>query len=357
MSLATALARPELLSLDPYVPASWEPALERLHANENPWRSMGDASIAGLNRYPEPYPLTLEARLAALYGVAPECLIAGRGSDEGIDLLVRAFCVPGRDAVLICPPTFGMYAFAARVQGAQIREVPLAAELDFALDEKALAAAVSPTVKLVFLCSPNNPTGTALTLSRLARLANALDGRCLVIVDEAYAEFSDQPSAIGLLPAAPNLVVLRTLSKAYALAGARCGAVIAAPDVIGLLRRIIAPYAIATPTSEATFDALEPARLALARERIARIVEERERLSVALSAIPDCTRVFPSRANFVLARFRDAGRVLAIARDAGFLLRDFSHNPSTPGCVRISVGTADQTDRLLTALGRAAATR
>ena len=353
MSLASALARPEVLALEPYVPATWEPALERLHANENPWRSMGDASHAGLNRYPEPYPHALEARLAALYGVAPESLIAGRGSDEGIDLLVRAFCVPGRDTVLICPPTFGMYAFAARVQGAEVREVPLLRELDYALDENGLAAAVSPAVKLVFLCTPNNPTGTSLDPERLARIARAMDGRCLVVVDEAYAEFNDRPSAIGLLPKTPNLVVLRTLSKAYALAGARCGAVIASPDVVDLLRRIIPPYAIATSSSEATLDALEPARLALARERIARIVAERERLAAALRALPQCTRVYPSQANFVLATFRDAGRVLATARQAGFLLRDFSQNPHTAGCLRISIGTADQSERLLAALGRA----
>ena len=355
MSLARALARPEVLSLEPYAPARWEPALERLHANENPWRSMGDASHAGLNRYPEPYPVALEARLAALYGVGPACLIAGRGSDEGIDLLVRTFCVPGRDAVLTCPPTFAMYAFAARVQGAHVREAPLVRELGYALDETALAAAVSPAVKLVFVCTPNNPTGGACELGGLARLAAALDGRCLLIVDEAYAEFSDQPSAIELLPTAPNLVVLRTLSKAYALAGARCGVVIAAQDVVALLRRIIPPYSIATPASEAVLDALEPTRLALARERIARIVLERERLASALASVSDCLRVQPSRANFVLAEFGDALRAMTAARAAGFALRDFSHGPHTRGCVRISVGTSDQTDRLLAALGGAGA--
>ena len=354
MSLASALARAEILALEPYVPASWEPSLERLHANENPWRFTDDTSRAGLNRYPEPYPHELEARLAALYGVAPECLIAGRGSDEGIDLLVRAFCVPGRDAVLTCPPTFGMYAFAARVQGAAIREAPLVRAQGYVLDEKSLAAAVSPAVKLVFLCTPNNPTGNTLDVALIARLAAALDGRCLLAVDEAYAEFSDSPSAIGLLPAAPNLVVLRTLSKAYALAGARCGAVIAAPDIIGLLRRIIPPYSIATPASEATLAALAPPRLALARERVQRIIRERERLAAALAGVRDCARVFPSQANFVLAEFRDAQHALATARQAGFLLRDFSHGPYTPGCIRVTVGTPDQTDRLMAALAREA---
>lgn len=352
MSLARQLARPEVLSLDPYVPARWEPALERLHANENPWRSTADASAAGLNRYPEPYPLTLEARLAALYGVDAGCLIAGRGSDEGIDLLVRAFCVPGRDAILTCPPTFAMYAFAARVQGAQVLEAPLVRERGFALDARALVTSVSPAVKLAFVCTPNNPTGGACKLQDLAELAAALRNRALLVVDEAYAEFSDEPSALALLPATPNLVVLRTLSKAYALAGARCGAVIAAPDIVALLRRIVPPYSIATPASEAVLAALEPDRLGLARERIGRLVQERERLGAALASLPDCVRVYASRANFVLAEFKDAAGAMAAARAGGFALRDFSHGPYTPGCIRISVGTPEQTDRLLAALGR-----
>ena len=356
MSLGSALARPEILALEPYVPASWDPALERLHANENPWRALDDVSTAGLNRYPEPFPHALEARLAALYGVAPESLLAGRGSDEGIDLLVRAFCAPGRDAILTCPPTFGMYAFAAHVQGAAVRELPLDRIRAYQLDERRLADAVTPAVKLVFLCTPNNPTGNALDPARIAHIAATLAGRCLLVVDEAYAEFSAFPSAVSLLRGCPNLVVLRTLSKAYALAGARCGSVIASPDVVGLLRRIVPPYSIPTCSSEAAIAALASPGLSLARERIGWIIRERDRLATALGGLPSCARVFPSQANFVLAEFQDPPRALAAARAAGFLLRDFSRGPHTPGCIRISVGTPEQTDRLVGALAAGAST-
>jgi histidinol-phosphate aminotransferase len=353
VSLAEQLARPEILALEPYAHAAWDPALERLHANENPWRYSGDNSRAGLNRYPEPHPLELEARLAALYGVAPAQLIAGRGSDEAIDLLVRAFCAAGRDAVLICPPTFGMYGVAARVQGAAVVEVPLRREPGYALDEPAIARALSGSVKLVFFCTPNNPTGNALEAAVIERTAALAAGRALVVVDEAYAEFGTAPSFIARLAALPNLIVLRTLSKAYALAGARCGVALGEPSIVGLLRRIIPPYSIPAPTSEAVFAALEAPRLAQARARIGTLTRERARLAAALASLPQVSRVWPSEANFLLTECRDAARMLGAARRGGFLLRDFSAAALTPGCLRISVGTPEQNDRLLTELARA----
>jgi histidinol-phosphate aminotransferase len=353
VSLAEQLARPEILALEPYAHAAWDPALERLHANENPWRFSGDNSRAGLNRYPEPHPLELEARLAALYGVAPAQLIAGRGSDEAIDLLVRAFCAAGRDAVLICPPTFGMYAVAARVQGAAVVEVPLRRDLGYALDEAAIARALAESVKLVFFCTPNNPTGNALEAAVIERTAALAAGRALVVVDEAYTEFGTAPSFIARLAALPNLIVLRTLSKAYALAGARCGVALGEPSIVGLLRRIIPPYSIPAPTSEAVLAALEAPRLAQARARVGTLTRERARLAAALASLPRVSRVWPSEANFLLTECRDAARMLGAARRGGFLLRDFSAAALTPGCLRISVGTPEQNDRLLTELARA----
>jgi histidinol-phosphate aminotransferase len=353
VSLAEQLARPEILAIEPYAHAAWDPALERLHANENPWRYSGDNSRAGLNRYPEPHPLELEARLASLYGVAPAQLIAGRGSDEAIDLLVRAFCAAGRDAVLICPPTFGMYGVAARVQGAAVVEVPLRRDLCYALDEAAIARALKASVKLVFFCTPNNPTGNALEAAVIERTAALAAGRALVVVDEAYAEFGTAPSFIARLAALPNLIVLRTLSKAYALAGARCGVALGEPSIVGLLRRIIPPYSIPAPTSEAVLAALEAPRLAQARARVGTLTRERARLATALASLPLVSRVWPSEANFLLTECRDAARMLGAARRGGFLLRDFSAGALTPGCVRISVGTPEQNDRLLTELARA----
>jgi histidinol-phosphate aminotransferase len=350
VSLVARLARPEILALEPYAHASWDPALERLHANENPWRGAADASQAGLNRYPEPEPRAVEARLAALYGVAADCLVAGRGSDEGIDLLARAFLSPYRDTALLCPPTFGMYALAARLQGAAIVEVPLRREAGWSLDEPGVLAALDHGVKLVFLCTPNNPTGQALPRAAVLAIAAAAADRAIVVADEAYVEFADEPSLAAEIARYPNLVVLRTLSKAYALAGARVGAVIAEPALAALLRRVRPPYALPTPTAEAVAAALEPGPLALARERIATLKAERGRLAAALAALPAVRRVWPSAANFLLAEWADARRALDAARRAGFVLRDFSGRRETPAALRITVGTPAQNDRLLEAL-------
>ena len=351
MSLVERLARPEILALEPYSHASWDPTLERLHANENPWPAYGDGTPSGLNRYPEPHPHEVEARLAALYGVRPDQLIAGRGSDEAIDLLTRAFLAAGRDAAIVCPPTFGMYAVATRIQGARIVEVPLRTA-DWSLDEPALLAAATEDVKLVFLCSPGNPTGCALSKESIERLLGALAGRAFVVVDEAYAEFSSEASFASRLAEFPNLVVLRTLSKAYGLAGARCGALLADAALVALLGRIIAPYSLATPTCDAVLAALAPAGLAEAATRIDLLKGERSRLAQGLAGLALVRHVHPSDANFLYVECMDASVVLARARDAGLLIRDFSRGARTPGAVRITVGTPAQNDRLLEALAR-----
>ena len=350
MTLVSRIARPEILALEHYEHASWDSGLERLHANENPWRSDADRSATGLNRYPEPQPRAVEARLAALYGVSVGQLLAGRGSDEAIDLLTRAFLVPGRDAALICPPTFGMYAVAIRIQGARLVEVPLNAAAGYALDEAAVLAAVTPNVKLVFLCTPNNPTGNSAPVATIERLATDLADRALVVVDEAYVEFGDAPSLAPAVVTHPNLVILRTLSKAYSLAGARCGAVIANAGIIELLDRIRPPYSIPTATTEAVIGALTPTALASAQTRIAELKAERRRLEVALATLPLVRRVRPSEANFLLVECEDATELMARARRAGFLLRDLSRGVPTPCAVRITVGTPEQNDQLLAGL-------
>ena len=349
MSWATELARPEIVALKAYEHAAWEPGLERLHANELPWRALGDDSLAGLNRYPEPQPGALIERLAALYGVAPESVLAGRGSDEAIDLLVRAFCRAGCDAVLVCPPTFGMYAVAARIQGAHVVTVPLRADAGFALDERAVLERCTADVKVVFLCSPNNPTGNLLEEQTIVRIAGKLAGRAVVVVDEAYLEFTDTQSLARHLAKLPHLAILRTLSKAHGLAGARCGTLIADPEVIALLRKVIPPYAIAQLTLEAVLKLLDPAKLADASKRIALIRAERERLTAALAALPQVVRVWPSAANFVLAEFTDAGAALERARDARLLVRDARAYPALGCALRITIGSIEQNNRLLEA--------
>jgi len=350
MSWLTAIARPEIRSLKAYEHAVWEPGLIRLHANELPWRSRHDASEAGLNHYPEPHPHQLTAALARFYGVEPAALLASRGSDEAIDLLVRSYCRAGADAVIICPPTFGMYAVAARVQGAAVIEVPLRRERNFACDFDTLRQHCDPRVKLVFLCSPNNPTGNRLEMPAILALARELQGRALLVVDEAYVEFASQPSLLAALAALPGLVLLRTLSKAYALAGARCGALIAHPDVVALLRKVIQPYALTQLTIEAVFRALEPAALAQAQAQVDAIRHERARVATALLACHGVRRVWPSEANFLLVEFDQAGAALGRTHAAGLLVRDLRLVPQLQQAVRISIGTAEQNNRLLASL-------
>ncbi len=350
MSWISDIARPEIVALKPYEHASWEPHLERLHANELPWRATGDDTRAGLNRYPEPQPRELVARLAALYGARPDQVLVGRGSDEAIDLLCRGFCRAGQDAVLTCPPTFGMYAVAARIQGADVISVPLRVNDGFSLDEDEVLRQCTPNVKLVFLCSPNNPTGNTIPADVILRIAARLEGRALVVVDEAYVEFSTAASLVKHIDRLPQLAVLRTLSKAHGLAGARCGTLIANPEVISLLRKVIPPYAITQMTVEAVLKLLEAPQIAVMNSRIASIRAERERMQVELARLPGVKRLWPSEANFLLVEFADPDRALASSRAANLLIRDVRAQVGLPRTLRISIGTPDQNNRLLEAL-------
>lgn len=348
------LARPDILSLQPYQHAAWEPSLERMHANEMPWRAEGDGSRAGLNRYPEPQPAELVDHLAKLYGVAPDQVLVGRGSDEGIDLIVRAFCRAGLDSVTICPPTFGMYRVSARIQGASVIEAPLLKERNFALDAEAvITAARRDSVKIVFLCSPNNPTGGLLERAAIERVCEALADRAIVVLDEAYIEFANTPSMAERLNHFPNLVILRTLSKAYALAGARCGALLAHSDIVSLLARVITPYALPTHTIESVLTFTNAVHVADSERRITQVLAERERLAVELARLPLITRVWPSASNFLLVDCVDPEQVLRAATSSGLIIRDTRAQLGLANTVRISVGAPEQNDRLLAGIAAA----
>lgn len=319
-----------------------------LNANESPWSSPGDH--LELNRYPAPQPEALLGALAELYGTKAERLLVGRGSDEAIDLLIRACCEAGRHAILISPPTFGMYAVCARVQNARVVKVPLRIDDAFSLDVDAVLAAVDDSVRLVFVCSPNNPSGNAVPGRALRRLAEALRGRAILVVDEAYAEFSEQPSAIELLEEYPHVAVLRTLSKAYALAGARIGTLIADPSLVRVLRNLMAPYPLPTPSVHAALAALRPHALALAQSRVGLVRQERARLAAGLARLPGVRQVYDSKANFLLLRVEDADAVMRQAAACGIVLRKPDLHSVDGGFVRISVGTPEENDALLGAL-------
>jgi histidinol-phosphate aminotransferase len=345
-----SIARPDILQVDPYEHAAWDPTLERLHANELPWRNGDDVSEAGLNRYPEPQPRALVEQLGRLYDQPPAKVLVTRGSDEAIDLLTRAFCRAGTDEILVCPPTFGMYAVAARVQGAGVVRVPLDQARGFEYDLDAVLAHCSPTVKLVYVCSPNNPTGNLIARQTIEQLTRALAGRALVVVDEAYIEFAGVASSAQLLELNPWLVVLRTLSKAYGLAGARCGAVLAHADIIALLRRIVEPYNLTQMSIEVVLRALRATALATSNERVALIQRERAILSAALLRSPTVTQLWPSAANFVLVEFASPQEAFDRACAAGLLVRDVRRQPGLARALRITVGTPEQNRRLISAL-------
>jgi histidinol-phosphate aminotransferase len=355
---AEDLIRQDIAALDPYTPGIYYTALAarlgrapdeiiKLDANENPYGPPPAAlrALAKLHtphRYPDPTYRELRGALAAFTGVPVEQILAGAGSDELLALTTHLLLEPG-DAVVTCPPTFAMYGFFAGLAGARVIEAPR--EADLTLDLAAVEAAVREhRPKLCFICAPNNPTGDTITAAALTRL---LALPCILLLDEAYVEFAPETSMLTLLERHPNLVLLRTLSKAHALAGCRLGSVIARPEVIGLLRRIIAPYPLPTPTVAIALRALDDDALAAERAHLEMLAAERTRLIEVLEASPGISRVWKGAANFVLVRAVDGKRLVAEAARAGIRLRDQSAQPGLADCVRITVGTPEENAALI----------
>ena len=344
--LIDKIARPDIAKLTPY--SARGGAVEGavlLDANENPWAPPG--AKGAWNRYPEQQPAALVSRIADLYGVGNDQLLLTRGADEGIDLLFRATCRAGKDFAVISPPTFGLYGVAARVQGAGLLEIPL--DENYAIvPDKIIAAARSNSTKLIFICSPNNPTGNLVARQDVVRIASECPAQ-LVVVDEAYIEFTEAPS-LGLeLTQLQNLVILRTLSKAYGLAGARLGTMIANAPVINLIRKVLPPYPLPSPVITEVLSALAPVNMAIFNERIAQIKAERERLYTALLGADDVQEIWPSAANFLLVKLNLKNNVQTRLKSSAIHVRDFS--ALGEGMVRISVGTPAHNNALLAVFG------
>lgn len=322
-----------------------------LNANESPWANASDPAQR-LRRYPDPQPGRLREALATLYGCQPPQLLACRGSDEGIDLLIRALCPPADGAIVVTPPTFGMYAVGARLHGTRVVEVPLRDGAGgYACDFAAVAAAAEGQgARIVFLCSPGNPGGNLLPLEEIATLARRLRDRALVVVDEAYIEFAGVPSAIGLLDTCDNIAALRTLSKAHALAAARIGCLIGDAALIAAVRRCQAPYPLPEPSVRAALAAVSERARAITRQRLARTIRERERMQEALATMSGVRRVLPSAANFLLVRFDDAPRTFERLLAAGIVVRDLRTMPGLEDALRITIGRPEQNQRLLQTL-------
>jgi histidinol-phosphate aminotransferase/imidazoleglycerol-phosphate dehydratase/histidinol-phosphatase len=353
MSWIKNLLRPDLRNLAAYSSARDEangfvPDIG-IDANEFPWPPFGaTASRCQPNRYPEPQPVALRQRMAALWNVDADRILLGRGSDEGIDLLLRTFCEAGKDRIIICPPTYGMYKVAAAIQGAEVIKVPLTKF--WQLDVPGILKSCTPQTKLIFIPSPHAPMGHLMKRDDIHALCMGRAEQSLIVVDEAYIEFSDQPQGmVKDIDQYPNLVVLRTLSKAHALAGERVGCVIAKPDLITALQKTMPPYPLTQSSIRAALDALSPNGLIQNRERRQLLVKERERMTTWLKYAPDVTQIFPSVANFLLVETKNSKDVMIRLKEYGILARD-RHN-DVPETVRLSIGTPEENNAVLKALG------
>ena len=343
------LARDNVRALTPYQSARrlggngdvW------LNANEFPTPVAFELTQQTLNRYPECQPKAVIENYAAYAGVKPEQVLVSRGADEGIELLIRAFCEPGKDAVLYCPPTYGMYSVSAETFNVELRKVPTLE--NWQLDLQGIADNLDG-VKVVFVCSPNNPTGQLINPQDIRALLEMTRGKALVVADEAYIEFCPQATLAGWLADYPHLVILRTLSKAFALAGLRCGFTLANKEVIDLLMKVIAPYPLSTPVADIAAQALSADGITAMRSRVAQIVDERKYLVSALKTIACVEQVFDSETNYILARFTASSAVFKSLWDQGIILRDQNKQPSLSGCLRISVGTREESQRVIDAL-------
>ena len=348
------LARPELRSIVPYTPGAYEPDFIRMNANESPYRSPGDNTERGLNRYPPPRPYALRACLASHYNVPDEQILVTRGSSEAIDVLIRAFCTANKDSIVICPPTFDMYRLYADIQNVRVIEVPLARNQslnsDFSLNTNEVINQINAGAKLVFICSPNNPTGGSMARNDIVQICKAARGKSLVVLDEAYREYSAQEGFRALQKTNDHIVCLRTLSKFVSLAGVRCGTIIGSENLIEFLGKVLPPYTFPTPSIEIVLKALEKNSLAVSKNSNRILLSERSRLAEALGKFSVVRKIWPSDANFLLIGTTEKERFVMAAKNGGVLVRTFNNHDSIEQCVRITVGRPKDNDRLLEAL-------
>ena len=363
MSDIKHLARANVQALTPYLSARriggngdvW------LNANEAPDCSEYQLDSGNLNRYPEFQPPALIAAYASYASIngatiTPEQVLCSRGADESIEVLIRTFCeastvASGGDSILICPPTYGMYAISAETCGVAVNEVPL--DDDFNVNYDAVEQAVNApdsNVKVVFLCAPNNPTGNMLDKAKLVKLLQATLGKALIVADEAYIEFCPTLSQADLINDHENLVITRTLSKAFALASIRCGFTLAQASVIEMMSKVIAPYPVPDPVAQIATQSLSGHGLEIMRERVAVLNNNRMVLANSLATFPFVTQIFAATGNFVLVRFADSKPVWQAFSDNGIIMRDFANKPRLENCIRITIGSVEEMQATLNIL-------
>ena len=338
------LLRPHLQHLTPYSSARDEfkgTAEVYLDANEN---SFGSTSVDKYRRYPDPYQTELKEKIGAVKNVRLENIFLGNGSDEPIDLLIRAFCNPGKDSIIITPPTYGMYEVSANINDVIIKKVPL--KKDFSLDIEGIFEAIEPGVKIIFLCSPNNPTGNSIDREDILEILSKFQG--LVVLDEAYIDFSSKPSLIGELKNHQNLIILQTFSKAWGLASLRLGMMFADVEIIDILNMIKPPYNINGASQDLAIKALS--NLAHMKEMVKDILRQKRQLETSLSGIPSVQKIYPSDANFVLVKINTAHDTYLKLIDAKVIVRDRSKVELCEDCLRITVGTEKEIKKLIAQL-------
>lgn len=330
------LVRDNIRSLVPYSSARSEfkgQASVFLDANESPYNT-------GYNRYPDPLQWKLKDKIAKREGVHADQIFLGNGSDEAIDLLIRIFCEPGSDHIITLPPTYGMYQVSAAISAVEIQEVLL--DQAYQPRVEAILEIANANSKLLFLCSPNNPTGNSFSLDKMKKLAASFPG--ITVVDEAYIDFAAQESTVSLLSSCPRLVVMKTFSKAWGLAGIRLGMAFASPEIIELFNKVKPPYNINQLTQDAALAAMQDE--AKVKEQINKILEERLRMKENLKSLDYIEQVYPSDANFILVRIKNSVGVYRYLVEQGIIVRDRSKVALCDSCLRITIGTSEENEQL-----------
>jgi len=334
------LVRKNIRTMKPYSSARDEfkgDADVFLDANENPYPS-------SFNRYPDPLQWNVKEKLAPIKGVKPEQIFLGNGSDEAIDLIIRAFCEPNLDSILITDPTYGMYSVCADINAIVVQRVLLTD--DFDLDPEKIESAINPATKVIFICSPNNPTGNLFSREKITRVINNFGG--LVVIDEAYIDFTPGKSFTSELENFPNLIVLQTFSKAWGLAGLRLGMAFASTSIINILNKIKYPYNINIKTQELALNAL--ANESQKEQWVNEVVSQRRKMVTAFGELSITEKVYPSDSNFLLVKVKDAVGTYQYLMNKGIIVRDRSNVALCYNCLRITIGTPEENKILLQAL-------
>ncbi len=336
----TTLVRPNIAALNPYSSARDEfkgSAEVYLDANENPYET-------GLNRYPDPLAAAVKKELEQLKGVPAQQIMLGNGSDEVIDLLFRIFCEPGKDEVITLPPTYGMYQVSADINNVGVKKVPLKA--GFVPDVDAILAEANERTKILWLCTPNNPSGNDFPADAMERLVGSFPG--IVVIDEAYVDFANRASYTTWLDRFPNLVIMQTFSKAWGLAGIRLGMAFASTAIIQLLNAVKPPYNVNRLTQKAALEALQEKQKQA--EEVQTILGQRALMQQHLASLSFVERVYPSSSNFILAKVEDPKATYNYLMGKGIIVRDRSRQYACEGCLRFTVGTPEENERLFRAL-------